>query len=168
MTGIDTPFGRVTPDLFVSDEAVMPRTCVLGPKFVYAMFDPEVDAHAVAYAFLTYVRDEALPYRRFVLNEHTVDEAATRLKKRAGMGHARSFVDTLERSELFELTTLSVDTFDRAIQRFSDWDDNAASFTDFTIGTQMESLELSHLMTFDSHLDMFDVHTYPPLRGRSA
>jgi hypothetical protein len=36
--------------------------------------------HAVSRAFMTFVRDGDLPYRRLIVNDHIADEAATRLK----------------------------------------------------------------------------------------
>jgi len=165
MPGIETTVGTVTPGHFV-DDSEFPRSCVLGPKFLYALYNPDEAFHGVAYAFLSFVRDEQLPYRRFVVNEHVVDEAATRLKKRAGMPEATAFLDALEDSEYFVVEPLTADTFSRARERFRDWDDNDASFTDFAIGVQMEARELDHVMTFDSDLGLFDVQTHPPIDRR--
>ncbi|WP_177227331.1 hypothetical protein [Halomicrobium zhouii] len=39
-------------------------------------------------AFIHLVRDGELPYRRLVVNDHIVDEAATRLEKQASMSNA--------------------------------------------------------------------------------
>jgi predicted nucleic acid-binding protein len=162
MSGIETRIGTVTPAHFVDDDA-FPRSCALGPKFLYALYNPAEAFHEVAYAFLTFVREEALPYRRFVVNEHAIDEAATRLKKRAGIPEATAFLDAIAESEFFAVEQLGGETFSLACERFREWDDNDASFTDFTIGVQMETLHIAHVMTFDSDLDLFDVRTYPPL-----
>jgi predicted nucleic acid-binding protein len=104
-----------------------------------------------------------VPYRRFVVNEHIIDEAATRPKKRAGMLEATAFLDALADSEYFIIEALPADTFSRTRERFRDWGDNDASFTDFAIGIQMEAQGLAHIMTFDSDLGLFDVNTYPPI-----
>ncbi len=166
MTPIETEIGTVTPAHFLGSADDLPRSCALGPKFCYALYNPTEAFHDVAHAFLTFVRDEALPYRRFVVNEHVVDEAATRLKKRAGMPEATAFLAALDTSEFFAVVSLDAETFEQVRAQFRDWDDNAASFTDFTIGVQMDALGIDHVMTFDSHLDLFDVTTHPPLEGR--
>jgi len=166
MTAIETPLGTVTPAHFYEGEDPVPRTCVLGPKFLYALFNPSEEFHPVAYAFLTFVREEALPYRRFVVNEHATDEAATRLKKRADSSRATAFLQALEDSEYFDIVPVGAETFAEVRARFVDWDDNTASFTDFTIGVQMEARELDHVMTFDSDLALFDVTTHPQLKRR--
>lgn len=165
-TELETSIGPITPDHFLGGGSTRPRSCALGPKFVYSLYNPDDVFHDVAYAFLTFVRNEALPYRRFVLNEHVVDEATTRLKKRAGMPEATSFLAALEDSEYFDLSPLDTETFRQARRRFRDWDDNDASFTDFTIGVQMEARGLETVMTFDSDLALFDVETRPPIERR--
>lgn len=166
MVEIETPLGPITPAHFYGGTDERPRSCVLGPKFLYALYNPDEEFHGVAYAFLAFVRDEALPYRRFVVNEHVIDEAATRLKKRAGMPEATAFLDALEESTYFAVVPLEDETFQHVRTRFRAWDDNDAAFTDFTIGVQMEDRDLDHVMTFDSDLDLFDVRTYPPLERR--
>lgn len=163
MMEIKTPQGSVTPAHFFAGDDHVPRTCVLGPKFLYALYNPEEELHDVAYAFLRFVRAEELPYRRFVVNEHAIDEAATRLKKRADISRARTFLQALEASEYFDIVSLDEETFQNCRNRFVEWDDNSASFTDFTIGVQMERRDLRHLMTFDSDLELFEVRTYPPI-----
>lgn len=163
MTGIETPLGTVTPAHFYGGDDHVPRTCVLGPKFLYALYNPDEEFHEVAYAFLRFVRDERLPYRRFVVNEHTIDEAATRLKKRAAISRAVTFLQAVAESEYFDPVQLDTETFLAVRDRFRTWQDNTASFTDFTIGVQMEIRDIEHVMTFDSDLDLFDVTTHPPL-----
>ncbi|ADD03713.1 PIN domain protein [Natrialba magadii ATCC 43099] len=164
MTGVETAIGTVTPSHFDSVDGTVPRTCVLGPKFLYALYNPDEAFHDVSYAFLTFVREEQLPYRRFVVNEHSIDEAATRLKKRADMTCVTSFLSAVETSEFFDIVSIDAETFERVRERFLNWDDNSASFTDFTIGVQMECRGFEHIMSFDSDLEMFDVSVHPPLQ----
>lgn len=166
MVETETQLGTITPGHFFGENDELPRSCVLGPKFLYALYNPDEEFHDVAYAFLSYVRNEALPYRRFVVNEHIIDEAATRLKKRAGMSEATAFLDALEESAYFAVVPLTDETFQQVRTRFREWADNDAAFTDFTIGVQMEQRTLVHVMTFDSDLDLFDVQTHPPLERR--
>ncbi|EMA27221.1 nucleic acid-binding protein contains PIN domain-like region [Halobiforma lacisalsi AJ5] len=75
-----------------------------------------------------------------------------------------SFLSAIETSEFFDIVSLGAETFEHVRERFRDWDDNAASFTDFTIGVQMERRGFEHIMTFDSDLEMFDVAVHPPLQ----
>lgn len=51
---------------------------------------------------MTFVCDGDLPYRRLIVNDHIVDEAATRLKKQASMQNAVSFLTTLDESALYQ------------------------------------------------------------------
>lgn len=166
MAPIETQTGPVTPSAFYDGGRPAPRSCFLGPKFLYALYNPDDGFHDLAYAFLTFVREERLPYRRFVVNEHVVDEAATRLKKRATHDRAAAFLDAVDASEYFSLAELESTTFEAVRERFVDWGDNGASFTDFTIGVQMDLRDIDHVMTFDSDLELFDVTTHPPLERR--
>lgn len=100
------------------------------------------------------------------MNQHIIDEAATRLKKRAGMPEATAFLDALDESRYFTLESLDGETFRTVRSRFREWDDNDASCTDFTIGVQMEILQLEYVMTFDADLALFDVTIHPPLERR--
>lgn len=110
---------------------------------------------------LSYVRDGALPYRRLVLNDHIVDEAATRLKKQASMRNAALFLTTIEESTLYQFESVPVGVFEGATSTFLEWTDQDASFTDCIVAEHMEALEIDHILTFDRHFDAFEVTTLP-------
>jgi len=134
---IDTPIGPVSPGHSYGGGAELPRSCGLGPKFLVALYNPADAFHSVADAFLDFVRDELLPYRRFVVNEHIDYEAATRLQKQAGMLEATAFLEALEQSEYFALTPLEAETFRAVRTRFRDWDDDR-----WTAGRQLRASTL--------------------------
>lgn len=156
---VETPIGRVTAEHFRPGH--VRHQVVLGPKFLYALFNPRDRMHAVTRAFMAFVRDGDLPYRRFVVNDHIVDEAATRLKKQASMQNAASFVGTLDESSLYQFETVSEAVFDAAKETFVEWTDLDASFTDFIVASHMKSLDVDHILTFDQHYEAFDVTTLP-------
>lgn len=106
---------------------------------------------------MAFVRDGDLPYRRLIVNEHIVDEAATRLKKRASMRNAAGFMSTLTASQVYRLEVVSDDAFEAAMERFVEWTDLEASFTDFVVVAQMDAMGISHIATFDTHYEAFDV-----------
>lgn len=156
---VETPIGTVTPAHF------QPRTVrhqvVVGPKFLYALFNPADRLHTVSRAFMTYIRDGAVPYRRLVVNEHVVDETATRLKKQATIDAAIAVLTTLADSHLYRRESVSEETFDAARERFIEWADHGGSVTDFLVAGQMEALEIDYIATYDSHYDAFDVTPIP-------
>lgn len=156
---VETPIGTVTTAHF--EPGHLRHQAMIGPKFCYALFNPRDRMHVVARAFMRFLRDDELPYRRLVLNDHILDEAATRLKKRATMKHAVSFLDTLEASTLYEVEQLPGPAFEAAKTRFVEWDDLDASFTDFLVIAHMNNREIDHVLTFDRHFDAFDVITLP-------
>ncbi len=110
---------------------------------------------------MEFVRDGDLPYRRLVVNDHIVDEAATRLKKQASMRNATAFLTTLDQSRLYQFESVSEDVFAAAKDTFVEWTDLGASFTDFVVAAHMADLEIDHVLTYDRHYDAFDVTTLP-------
>lgn len=158
---VDTSIGEITVDHYRPGSGTVQHQLMMGPKFLYALFNPGDRMHDVARALLTFLRDGALPYRRLVCNEHVVDEAATRLKKKAGIEYATTFLETLEQSRLYHLKHASADVFERTRERFVEWTDLGASFTDFLVAVHMDDLAVDHVATFDSHYDAFDVIPVP-------
>ena len=156
---VETPIGTVTVAHF--DPGPVRHQVVLGPKFLYALFNPRDKMHPVSRAFMNFVRDGDLPYRRLVVNDHIVDEAATRLKKQASMGNATMFLTTVEDSDLYRFESVSRDVFEEATETFRQWDDLDASLTDFTVAVHMDKLDIDHILTYDRHYDAFDVTTLP-------
>lgn len=156
---VETPIGTVTADHF--RPGYVRHRAVVGPKFLYALFNPRDRMHEVSWAFMTFVRDGDLPYRRLVANDHIVDEAATRLKKQASMQNASKFLTTVDESDLYELKSVPESVFAEAKWTFVDWTDSDASFTDFIVATHMTDLEIDHILTYDRHYDAFEVTTLP-------
>jgi len=110
---------------------------------------------------MDFVRDGNLPYRRLIVNDHIVDEAATRLKKQASMRNAATFLTTLDKSDLYQLESVTPGVFSDATDTFIEWTDLDASLTDFIVASHMAELEVDHILTYDRHYDAFDVTTLP-------
>jgi predicted nucleic acid-binding protein len=156
---VDTPIGTVTADHFRPGH--VRHQVVVGPKFLYALFNPRDQMHQVSKAFMAFVRDGELPYRRLIVNQHIVDEAATRLKKQAAMQNAARFLTTLDDSTLYRVEPVSEDVFETATSMFAEWTDLEASFTDFVVAVHMDDLSVDHILTYDHHYDAFDITTLP-------
>lgn len=156
---VETPIGTVTPEHFRPGQ--VRHRVVVGPKFLYALFNPHDRMHTVSRAFMAFVRDGELPFRRLVVDDHIVDEAATRLKKQASMQNAAAFVRTLDESSLYRFESVSEGVFAEAKETFVEWTDLDASFTDFLVATHMNELEVDHILTYDQHYEAFDVTTLP-------
>ena len=156
---VETPIGRVSADHFRPGR--IHHQVVVGPKFLYALFSPSDRMHDVSKAFMKFVRDGDLPYRHLLVNEHIVDEAATRLKKKSSIRNTTAFLTTLDESSLYRLEYTPQVVFEDAITRFSEWTDLPASVTDFVVATHISELGLDHIVTYDSHYAAFDVTTLP-------
>ena len=156
---VETAIGQVTAGQF--EPAGIRHRVRVGPKFLYALFNPRDQLHDVSRAFMTFVREGDLPYRRLVLNEHIIDEAATRLKQRTSIQSAIQLLETIDQRNLYRLEHIQDAGFNSAIERFVTWIDFDASFTDFTTVAHMEPMEIDHILTYDTHFDAFDVTTLP-------
>lgn len=161
---VETPIGTITPDHFRPGS--ISHQVFAGPKFFYALFNPNDRLHVVARAFLEFVREDSLPYRHVVCNEHVIDESATRLKKQASMRNAAKFLSTLDESSLYRVEFVTEPIFGDALDRFVDWSDQSASLTDFVVAHHMANLGISHILTFDQHYGAFEV-TMLPYRGQN-
>lgn len=133
----------------------------LGPKFLFAFFNPNDELHETSRALAEFVREGKLPYRQFIVNEHALDEAATRLKTRAALRYAGLLLRAVRESSLFRFERVSDEAFEEACDRFVGWDDNEASFTDFVVACHMEALGVDHIATYDRHFGLFDLVTIP-------
>ena len=156
---VETPIGTVTAEHFRPGNAR--HQVVVGPKFLYALFNPRDRTHSISRAFMDFVRDGDLPDRRLVVDDHIVGEAATRLEKQASMRQAAAFLTTLGESSLYQFECVSADVFEEARETFADWTDLDASFTDFVVSAHMADLEIDHILTYDQHYDAFDVTKLP-------
>lgn len=77
------------------------------------------------------------------------------------MRNASAFLTTLDESDLYRFEPVRTDVFDAAKDRFLEWTDLDASFTDFVVAEHMAELDVEHVLTFDRHYDAFDVTTLP-------
>jgi len=156
---VETPIGTVTAGHF-QPSGVRHRV-VLGPKFCYALFAPTDRMHPVSRAFLDFVHNGDLPYRRFVVDDHIVDEATTRLKKQSSMDNAAAFLSTVDESDLYRFECVPPAVFADASERLREWTDLDASLTDFVVAAHMAELGIDHVLTYDRHYDAFDVTALP-------
>lgn len=156
---VQTPIGTITAEHFRPGQ--VRHQVVVGPKFLYSLFDPQDQMHSVSQAFMAFVRDGDLPYRYLIVNDHIIDEAATRLKKRASIRIATTFLTALDDSRLYQFEYVPEETFEEAANIFVAWTDLNASFTDFVVAQHMNRLEIEHIVTYDQHYDAFDVTALP-------
>lgn len=77
------------------------------------------------------------------------------------MRNAAALVSTLESSDVYRLESVCDAAFESAMNRFVEWTDPGASFTEFVVVSHMDASDIDHIATFDSHFDAFDVTTLP-------
>lgn len=134
---------------------------VIGPKFLASLFksnlsESEEREQHFSRKFLKWVKNEELPYKRLILNQHALDEAATHLKKKGSPDTAFSCVDTVLSSEIFNVRVTNRDEFKDACNTFCKFDDHDGAMTDFITKSVIENSDTSYLVTWDSHYQAFD------------
>jgi predicted nucleic acid-binding protein len=133
-----------------------------GPKFLASMFvsnasnDEERRKERFAGKLLGLIREDELPYSRVVINNHVLDEAATRLKKKHCFEDAYDCVNTVRESMLIEVRTLSENDLNDAYESFMKFDDHEGAMTDFLNKTFVEASETPYVAVWDDHYEAFD------------
>lgn len=135
---------------------------VIGPKFLASLFrsessnEDEEREHRFATKLIELVRNEDVAYRDVRVNQHVLDEAATHLKDKCKPKDAFECVDTVRRSELFTVDTVSREVYADACNLFVEYDDHGGAFTDFVTAAYTEAHQASYLATWDGHYREFD------------
>ncbi len=138
-----------------------PVVCV-GPKFLASMFvsnpsnDEERRKERFADNLLESIRETELPYSRILINNHVLDEAATRLKKKHCFEDACDCVSTARESDVIEIRPLSKDKLDDAYETFVGFDDHGGAMTDFLNKSFVEASETPYVAVWDDHYEAFD------------
>lgn len=158
---IETEVGTVSVANF--EPGRLTHRVFFGPKFLFSFFNKNDSLHEASNAIAKFARSGDLPYRQFIVNEHALDEAATRLKKKASFRYADSLFKAVETSDMFQFNRISDKAFEKACERFIQWNDNDASFTDFVIASHMDEIGVDHIATYDRHYQLFDLVTIPHL-----
>lgn len=114
-----------------------------------------------ARAFFSGVRDGELRARPLYTSEYVVDEATTTLLARAGHDRAAQALAFLRDSALVHILHVSPSTYDAACEQFSEYDDQAASFTDHVIGIQAHEKDVEYVLSFDQDFEIFGLTTLP-------
>jgi len=158
MSEVDTPRRAH----FNPSGANLSTELVIGPKFLFSVFqtdqsnDEEARKARFAKKLLSLIREEELPFRRLLVTRHALDEAATRLKKKAKPADAFECVSTVLKSEVYCLTVLDTETFDEACTDFRSYDDHGGAMTDFITKAFVEAQTTDYVVTWDDHYRAFD------------
>lgn len=135
---------------------------VIGPKFLASLFrsknsnKEKKQKHQFATKLIRLIRDEEVAYRDIRVNQHVLDEAATRLKDKCSPKDAFTCVKTVRDSELFTIDQVSEQAYSNACDLFLKYDDHGGAFTDFITATYTTNHSASYLATWDSHYREFD------------
>jgi len=135
---------------------------VIGPKFLTSVFrtdhsnDEEARKARFAEKLLSLMRDEELPFRQLLVTRHALDEAATRLKKKAKPSDAFVCVTTVFDSDVYCLKELDTETFTDACTDFTEYNDHDGAMTDFITKAFVEAQATDYVVTWDDHYEAFD------------
>lgn len=117
--------------------------------------------HRDALAFFRGLRDGELRARPLYTSEYVVDEVGTTLLGRADHERAARAVDYLRESRAIEVLHVDRSTYDRALDRFVEFDDQALSITDHVIGVQAGDRNVELVLSFDGDFAALGFSTIP-------
>lgn len=117
--------------------------------------------HDAASTFFRGVRDEELRARPLYTSEYVVDEVGTTLLSRVGHDRAAEAVEFLRRSVAIHVLHVDPDTYDQALDRFVEFDDQTASVTDHVIAVQAIDRNVECVLSFDGDFAVFGLTTLP-------
>lgn len=126
-----------------------PTPLFLDTSGLFAYFNPRVDRHGEARAFVRAVGDGEIPYRPLYTSTYIVDELLTLLTTKGTHEMARQAYELLGTSESIVLLREDEAWFETAGDRFLEYDDHEISFTDHLAVVQMEAEGIDHVFTYD-------------------
>lgn len=148
------------PDVF-EPQTVGTTAIFVDSSMLFALFNGRDECHSNARAFLEWVKDGTLPYRRLYTNDYVLQEVATRLRYRVNHERAVTALETVHESEHFRFEPVGRETYDAGRKIFETHDDIELSLTDAVIVAHTEILGLDHILTYDSDFDAFDPTVLP-------
>lgn len=90
------------------------------------------------------------PYRPLYTSRSVLSELATLLLRKVGHGEAVATLDTIRKSESFNVLPVDKPAFDAACKEFARYDDQQISFVDHTSSVLAGSRDIEHVFAFDS------------------
>lgn len=133
----------------------------IGPKFLASVFRSNPDEsqkrnQRFSRNLIKWIKEGDIVYKRLLLNQHALDEAATHLKKNASPNDAFRCVNTALSSDIIEIKSTANDEFESACETFCRYDDHDGAMTDFITRSFVRSSETVYLATWDHHYQAFD------------
>ncbi len=143
---------------FKPEPANYTQRLAIGPKFLATLFisnSTKERKQRFSRELLKWVKNGDIAYKRLLVNQHVLDEAATHLKKKGSPDDAFNCVKTTLSSEIFEICRTDSEEFEEACHSFCKFDDHDGAMTDFLTKTFLENSETSYLATWDGHYQAF-------------
>lgn len=124
------------------------RLCV-DTSGLFAYFYPADEHHEDARAFFEWLRGrETAPWRMFV-NDYVIDELCSLLARKSTPETAIRALERVRNSEALPLVRVPDATFERAMETFAEYRDQAIPFTDHVVSAHAFERDAS-VYTFDA------------------
>lgn len=122
---------------------------------LFAYFYPADEYHPDAREFFEWLRGrQTAPWRLFV-NDFVVDELCSLLARKSGPGTAIRALEHVRDSEALPLVRVPDESFERAMERFIQYNDQTISFTDHVVS--------AHALAKDAAVYTFDASDFDVL-----
>lgn len=135
------------------------RLCV-DTSGLFAYFYPADEHHDEARAFFEWLRrGPSTPWRPFV-NDYVIDECCSLLARRSSPGTAIRALESVRASEALPIVRLPEAAFERAMDSFAEYDDQAIPFTDHAVSAHAALAEAT-VYTFDADFSILGNDVVP-------
>jgi len=138
-----------------------PRPLFVDTGALYARFVSDDVNHDAATSVFEAVRDGELPYRPLYTTRYVVSELTRLLLYRKGHEQAVSALHAVEGSAAFVVLSPTDTEYERACERFAEYEDQKITLVDHLTGVMAEARDVERVFAFDSDFQTLGFEVVP-------
>ncbi|WP_231188614.1 PIN domain-containing protein [Haladaptatus sp. DYF46] len=126
-----------------------PQPLFIDTGAFFAWVNTRAGRHETAQSVFDALRREAIPYQPLFTSRYVLSELATLTSRKVNHKTAVEVLQTIRRSESFNILPVGEGVFAAACDEFERYDDQQISFVDHTSAVLAREYEIDHIFAFD-------------------
>jgi uncharacterized protein len=126
-----------------------PQPLFIDTGAFFAWVNTRAGRHETAQSVFDTLRREAIPYQPLFTSRYVLSELATLTSQKVSHKTAVDVLQTIRRSESFNILPVGEGVFAAACDEFECYDDQQISFVDHTSTVLASEYEIEHIFAFD-------------------
>lgn len=126
-----------------------------------ALYDEDDEFHNRARSFMDSIAAKEVAVRGLITSDYVLDESITLIRFAHSHSKAVEFARAVVSSRATKILHVEADSFQKALDLFSQHEDKPWSFTDCTSFVLMKNLSLTSAFAFDPHFNQAGFITLP-------